>query len=186
LVHGRRSRRPDACPGRRKRGGRFLKGKIVKTADLMDAFQDELLSCEIQFKNYGGRTAFWGPCKTLRCRNDNVILRNTLEQRADGHVLVVDGGGSLHAALMGDIIAGLGHENNWSGIVIYGAVRDTLALGQIDFGVKALGSNPRKSEKKGAGSLDVEVSFGGLSVRPADWIYCDEDGIVVARRQLPI
>ena len=99
----------------------------MKTADLMDDFQDELQSCEIQFNNYGARKAFWGPCRTLRCHNDNVLLRNTLETVADGHVLVVDGGGSLSSALIGDIIAGIGMKNNWSGILIFGAVRDTIA-----------------------------------------------------------
>lgn len=152
----------------------------------MDHFQDELQSCEIQFVNYGGRTKFWGPCRTLRCRNDNVLLRNTLGEKAEGHVLVVDGGGSLASALMGDIIAGLGHQNGWSGIIIHGAVRDTTSLKKIDFGVKALGSNPRKSHKNGDGELDVVVSFGGISVKPGNWVYSDEDGIVVATRELSL
>jgi regulator of ribonuclease activity A len=158
----------------------------MKTADLMDHFQDELQSCEIQFVNYGGRTRFWGPCKTLKCRNDNVLLRKTLETKAHGHVLLVDGGGSLETALIGDIIAGLGHRNNWSGIIIYGAVRDTDALKKIDFGVKALGSNPRKSRKKGDGELDIAVSFGGIRAKPGNWVYSDEDGIVIATRELPL
>ncbi len=158
----------------------------MQTADLMDHFQDELQSCEIQFVNYGGRTKFWGPCRTLRCRNDNVLLRKTLEEKAEGHVLVVDGGGSLQSALMGDIIAGLGHQNGWSGIIIHGAVRDTATLKKIDLGVKALGSNPRKSRKTGDGELDVVVGFGGISVEPGNWIYSDEDGIVVATRELSL
>jgi regulator of ribonuclease activity A len=158
----------------------------MKTADLMDVFQEELQSCEIQFKNYGGRTAFWGPCKTLRCKNDNVLLRRMIEEPANGHVMVVDGYGSLGSALIGDTIAEIGRKNNWSGIVIYGAVRDTLALGKIDFGVKALGSNPRKSQKKGDGKINVNISFGGIDVKPGDWVYCDEDGVVVANRELPL
>jgi regulator of ribonuclease activity A len=158
----------------------------MQTADLMDHFQDELQSCEIQFVNYGGRTKFWGPCRTLRCRNDNVLLRRTLEEKTEGRVLVVDGGGSLQSALMGDIIAGLGHQNGWAGIIIHGAVRDTATLKKIDFGVKAMGSNPRKSRKKGDGELDVVVSFGGISVKPGNWVYSDEDGIVVATRELSL
>lgn len=85
-----------------------------------------------------------------------------LEEPAEGHVLIVDGGGSFSTALMGDIITGIGHQNNWAGIIIHGAVRDTLALQKIDFGVKALGSNPRKSQKNGDGFSDVIVSFGGI------------------------
>lgn len=158
----------------------------MKTADLMDAFQEELQSCEIQFRDYGGRTVFWGPCRTLQCRNDNVLLRQTLEEGADGHVLVVDGGGSLSSALIGDKIAGMAAKNNWSGIIINGAVRDTVALGQIYFGVKALGSNPRKSEKKGIGTRDAAIMIGNLKIKPGDWVYCDEDGILVAGRELPV
>jgi regulator of ribonuclease activity A len=158
----------------------------MKTADLMDYFQDELQSCEIQFRNYGGRKAFWGPCKTLQCLNDNVILRSMLEEAGNGAVLVVDGGGSYSAALIGDIIAGIGIQNNWAGIVINGVVRDTVALGELDFGVKALGSNPRKSRKNGEGRPNGVICLGAMTVKPGDWVYCDEDGIVVARRELPL
>lgn len=158
----------------------------MKTADLMDVFQDELQSCEIQFRNYGGRKAFWGPCKTLKCENDNVILKGMLQEKGCSAVLIVDGCGSLSTALMGDLIAEIGRKNNWSGIVINGAVRDTLALAKMDFGVKALGSNPRKSRKNGEGQSNVEISFGTITVKPGDWVYCDEDGIVVADRELPL
>ena len=158
----------------------------MKTADLMDEFQQELQSCEIQFRNYGGRTAFWGPCKTLKCENDNVILKKMLEEPGHGSVLVVDGGGSLSAALVGDIIAQIGRQNNWVGIVINGAVRDTVTLATINFGVKALGSNPRKSRKNGDGQSNVTISFGGVTVKPGDWVYCDADGMVVADRELAL
>ena len=158
----------------------------MKTADLMDDFQDELQSCVIQFRNYGGRKAFWGACKTLKCDNDNVLLRGMLEEPAQGHVLVVDGGGSLKTALMGDIIAGIAVNNNWSGVVIHGAVRDTVALGKLQLGVKALGSNPRKSQKNRAGQSNVEIGFGDITVKPGDWVYCDEDGVVVAERELSL
>ena len=158
----------------------------MKTADLIDEFQDELQSCEIQFRNYGGRANFWGPCRTVKCQNDNVLLKKILEEPADGHVLVVDGGGALSSALMGDIIAGIGNRNNWSGVIINGAVRDTVELSEIDFGVKALGSNPWKSEKKGSGSVDIELRIGNITVKPGHWVYCDADGIVVANRKLPI
>ncbi|WP_022664817.1 ribonuclease E activity regulator RraA [Desulfospira joergensenii] len=158
----------------------------MKTADLMDDFQDQLQSCEIQFRNFGGRRAFWGPCRTVQCHGDNVLLRKTIEEPAQGHVLVVDGNGSLFCALMGDMIAALGMKNNWSGVVINGAVRDTRDLGKMDFGIKALGSNPRKSQKKGRGKIDVPVNFGKITIAPGNWIYCDEDGVVVAEKELPV
>jgi regulator of ribonuclease activity A len=122
----------------------------------------------------------------LKCENDNVILKRMLQEKGGGAVLMVDGGGSLSAALMGDLIAEIGRKNHWAGIVIHGAVRDTLALAIIDFGVKALGSNPRKSRKNGEGQPNVEISFGTITVKPGDWVYCDEDGIVVANRELPL
>lgn len=158
----------------------------MKTADLMDVYQEELQSCEIQFRNYGGCKAFWGPCKTLKCKNDNVILKQMLETAGDGSVLIVDGGGSLRTALIGDTLAEIGRRNNWAGIIIHGAVRDTVALAELDFGVKAVGSNPRKSRKNGEGQANVSVRFGGITVKPGDWAYSDEDGIVIAGRELPL
>lgn len=158
----------------------------MKTADLMDVFQEELQSCEVQFRNLGGRKVFLGPCETLRCRNDNVLLKGILETQGAGRVLVVDGGGSLASALIGDVIAEIGRRKDWAGIVIYGAVRDTVAIAKLDFGVKALGSNPRRSEKKGRGQAGVEIEFGGVRIKPGDWIYCDEDGMVVANREIPL
>ncbi|MFZ7128122.1 MAG: ribonuclease E activity regulator RraA [Desulfobacterales bacterium] len=158
----------------------------MKTADLMDTFQEELQSCEIQFRNYGGRAAFFGPCRTVWCRNDNVLVRQALAMSGNGGVLVVDGAGSMETALLGDMMGELGRSNGWAGIVINGAVRDTTSLGALDFGVKALGSNPRKSRKEGVGEVDVPVYFGTVHFRPGQWVYCDEDGIVVAKRELPL
>jgi len=158
----------------------------VKTADLMDDFQDELQSCTLQFRNYGRIAAFFGPCRTVKCRNDNVLVKQVLTTPGNGGVLVIDGAGSLETALLGDLIAELGRSNGWSGVVINGAVRDTVTIGTMDFGVKALGSNPRKSQKEGAGEVDVPVEFGTVCFQPGNWVYCDEDGIVVANRQLPI
>jgi regulator of ribonuclease activity A len=99
-------------------------------------------------------------------------------------VLVVDGGGSLRSALVGDFIAGLCQKNGWAGLVLWGAVRDTVALGSLDIGIKALGSNPWRSGKNGTGQVDVPVSFGGVEFRPGNWLYSDEDGILVSSRRL--
>lgn len=158
----------------------------MKTADLIDKFDSELQSCETQFFNYGGRKAFYGPCRTVSCRNDNVLIRKILEEKADGDVLVIDGNGSMSTALLGDNIAGLAQTNNWAGIIINGAIRDTQAISNLDIGVKALGSNPRKSKKEGSGKVDVPVSFGGITVKSGDWVYSDEDGVVVSTRYLAL
>lgn len=156
----------------------------MKTADLIDDYQDELDSCEIQFQNLGGKMAFYGPCRTIRCERDNGLVKKTLNSPGDGAVLIVDGGGSLYSALMGDMIAAAAVKNGWAGVIIHGVIRDREAIGHLDLGVKALGSNPRKSSKAGEGEVDCSLSFGGANFSPKHWVYADEDGIVVAQRAL--
>jgi regulator of ribonuclease activity A len=154
------------------------------TADLIDDFEDELQSCETQFRQYGARSAFAGPITTVRCFRDNALVKTALGAAGKGRVLVVDGGGSLASALMGDLIATTAVAQGWVGVVINGAVRDVSTLRTLDLGVKALGSNPRKSAKSGVGEVGVPVRFGGVEFRPDAWLYSDADGIVVAERRL--
>ena len=154
------------------------------TVDLVDAHKDKLRSCPVQFRNFGGRMAFSGPVRTLVCHEDNALIKTILSDPGEGAILVVDGGGSVRTALMGDVIAGLGQTNGWAGAVINGAVRDVGALRQMDFGVKALGSNPMVSGKTGAGAADVPVVIGGVLIRPGMWAYCDEDGVVLSEHRL--
>lgn len=154
------------------------------TADLIDDFGAELQSCETQFRSYGTRDRFAGPIATVRCLRDNGLVKKLLNTPGEGRVLVVDGGGSLGSALMGDLIAAAAVRNGWAGVVINGAVRDVPTLRTLDLGVKALGSNPRKSAKDAAGEVDVPVEFGGVRFRPGDHLYSDEDGIVTAARAL--
>ncbi|WP_113702295.1 ribonuclease E activity regulator RraA [Nonomuraea lactucae] len=151
------------------------------TADLYDERGDELDSCDLQLRQYGGRRAFQGAIATVRCHQDNALVKGILSEPGAGRVLVVDGGGSLHTALMGDVIAGLAVGNGWSGVVVNGAVRDVAALAGLDLGVKALGSNPRKSAKEGAGERDVPVTFGGVTFLPGATLFSDDDGILVTR-----
>lgn len=154
------------------------------TADLYDDFGAELGSCSTQFRSYGARPRFWGRIETVRCLQDNVLLKQALETAGDARVLVVDGGGSLDTALMGDMIAGSAVVQGWAGVVINGCVRDVVALRGLDLGIKALGSNPRKSAKAGVGERDVPVEFGGVTFRPGAFLYSDEDGIVLSSRRL--
>ncbi len=158
--------------------------KGLLTADLYDDFGEKCGSCETQFRQYGGRRIFSGRIRTVKCLGDNLLVKQTLESHSDGEVLVVDGSAYLGTALIGDVIAGLGASNGWSGIVVYGAVRDTTALGTLEIGIKALGSNPKKSTKTGTGATDLPVSFGGTTFRPGDWLYSDEDGILVSSEKL--
>jgi regulator of ribonuclease activity A len=149
------------------------------TADLVDEIGPDVRSCDLQFGQYGGRSQFAGPITTVRCFQDNALLKSVLSEPGDGGVLVIDGAGSLHTALVGDVIAELARSNGWAGLVINGAVRDAAALRGIDIGIKALGTNPRKSTKTGEGERGVEVTLGGVTFVPGETAYCDEDGIVV-------
>lgn len=149
------------------------------TADLVDDIGAGVRSCDIQFRQFGARTQFAGPISTVRCFEDNALLKSVLSEPGDGGVLVIDGAGSLHTALVGDVIAELARSNGWAGLVVHGAVRDAAALRGIDIGIKALGTNPRKSSKTGAGERDVPVELGGVAFVPGDVAYCDDDGIVV-------
>jgi regulator of ribonuclease activity A len=153
------------------------------TADLVDDLGPEVRSCDTQFRQYGGRTMFAGLIHTVRCFEDNALLKSVLSEPGDGGVLVVDGGASMHCALVGDVIAGLGETNGWAGIILNGVVRDSAALRTIGIGIKALGTNPRKSTKTGAGERDVELEFGGIRFVPGEITYSDEDGIVVTPMQ---
>ena len=149
------------------------------TADLVDEIGPDVRSCDLQFGQYGGRAQFAGPIATVRCFQDNALLKSVLSEPGDGGVLVIDGDGSLHSALVGDLIAGLGVENGWAGLIINGAVRDVATLRTLELGIKALGTNPRKSTKTGDGQRDVAVEFGGVVFVPGDIAYSDDDGIVV-------
>ncbi|WP_029116161.1 ribonuclease E activity regulator RraA [Mycobacterium sp. URHB0044] len=149
------------------------------TADLVDDIGPDVRSCDLQFGQYGGRSQFAGPVSTVRCFQDNALLKSVLSEPGNGGVLVIDGAGSLHTALVGDVIAALGRDSGWAGLIINGAVRDAAVLRTLDIGIKALGTNPRKSTKTGEGDRDVAVTFGGVTFVPGEVVYCDEDGIVV-------
>jgi regulator of ribonuclease activity A len=149
------------------------------TADLVDDIGAEVRSCDLQLAQFGGRSMFAGPISTVRCFQDNALLKSVLSEPGDARVLVIDGDGSLHSALVGDLIAELGRGNGWAGLIINGAVRDASTLRTLDIGIKALGTNPRKSTKTGAGERDIAVTFGGVTFVPGEVAYSDDDGIVV-------
>jgi len=153
------------------------------TADLVDDIGPDVRSCDVQFRQFGGRTQFAGRITTVRCFQDNALLKSVLSQPGSGGVLVIDGAGSLHTALVGDVIAELARSNGWAGLVVHGAVRDAATLRGIDIGIKALGTNPRKSTKTGAGQRDIEITLGSVTFVPGDVAYSDDDGIVVVAAQ---
>ena len=152
---------------------------MTSTSDLLDLHGGAAAVCELELHRFGGRAAFEGPISTVRCFEDNVVLKQRLSEPGDGRVLVVDGGGSRRVALMGDVVAGLAVQHGWAGVVVNGCVRDSAALAGLDVGIAALGTNPRPSGKTGAGEVDVPVTFGGITFVPGALLACDPDGIVV-------
>ncbi len=154
------------------------------TPDLYDDFEDIATTCSTQFRDYGRLRQFSGPIRTVRCRNDNQLFRALMNEPGSGAVAVVDGDGSTEVALIGDIIAAKAAKNGWSGVVINGAVRDVGVLKDIDLGIKALGANPAKSIKRGEGTVDGIVEFGGVRFEPGHYIYCDENGVLVVPKPI--
>jgi regulator of ribonuclease activity A len=152
---------------------------FIPTADLYDEHGEALTSCDTQLRQFGARSRFQGEIVTVRCHEDNALLKKVVGEPGHGKVVVVDGDGSVHCALMGDVLAGVAASNGWEGVVIHGAVRDVVALAKLDIGIKAVGSNPRKSSKHGTGQHNVPVSFGGAVFTPGARLVSDEDGVVV-------
>jgi regulator of ribonuclease activity A len=155
---------------------------MTATADILDEHGERALVCPLPLRSFGGRAAFSGEVSTVRCFEDNVVLKRRLGEPGEGHVLVVDRGGSLRVALVGDMIGALARDSGWAGVVINGCVRDVTALGQLDVGIFALASTPRPSAKAGDGEVDVPVELGGVTFRPGDTLYADADGVVVLPR----
>jgi regulator of ribonuclease activity A len=133
---------------------------------------------------YGGRHAFAGPVSTVRCFEDNSRVKEAVESPGEGRVLVVDGGGSRRRALFGGNLGSAAVKNGWAGVIIYGCIRDSAELGLLNFGIRALGTMPLRSEKRGEGERDIPVRFAGATFRPGDYVYADEDGVIVAHRSL--
>ncbi len=156
----------------------------LNTADLCDAHADRLWIAEPIFRDFGARQAFHGLVTTLQVFEDNSLVRAALEEPGAGRVLVIDGGGSLRCALVGDQLAALAGRNGWTGIVVNGCVRDTAQLGALDIGIKALAAHPLRSRKRGQGERDGSVRFAGVSFRPGQYLYADDDGLIVAEQAL--
>lgn len=154
---------------------------MTATADLYDERGDALDSLALQLHDLGGRIAFDGPIRTVRCHRDNALVKQVLAGPGEGAVLVVDGGGSLESALVGDLIAASAADNGWAGIIVHGAIRDRAVIATLPIGVKALGSNPRKSAKDGVGEVDVPVVIAGVRFTPGRHVWADADGILVER-----
>lgn len=157
----------------------------IVTPDLCDDYPD-ILVVEPGFQNFGGVAAFGGEIVTVKCFEDNSVLKAQVATPGNGRVMVVDGGGSRRAALLGDMLAEQAASNGWAGLIINGCIRDVDVVREIRLGVQALATHPRKTEKRGVGDLNVPVSFGGVTFLPGQYVYADNNGIVVSRTPLAV
>lgn len=155
----------------------------ISTPDLTDA-SETARAIELQFANYGGVAKFAGRAVTIKCHEDNSLVKACVSEPGEGRVIVVDGGGSLRRALLGDMLAEKAAANGWSGLVINGAIRDVDEIGEIRLGVQALGTTPLKTEKLGMGQRDVVIAFGGVAISPGDYVYADNNGVIVSAEPL--
>jgi len=156
----------------------------IKTADLYDEFADRLSVAEPVFNDFGRRDGFSGSIATLKVFEDNTLVRAALETAGRQRVLVVDGGGSLRCALVGDQLARLAIENGWAGLIINGCIRDCREIDAMDIAIKALATHPAKSAKRGEGQEGVAVTFAGVRFEPGQFLYADSDGVLVSGEAL--
>ena len=155
-----------------------------KTADLCDDFSDHLQIVSPIFQSFGGNARFKGKIQTVKIFEDNVLVREALSEPVTDTVLIVDGGGSTRCALLGDMLAEMGYKNGWQGVIVYGCIRDSFDINQMPIGVRALQTHPLKSIKKGWGDRNIDVTFGGVTFRPGEYVYADEDGVIIAKQPL--
>lgn len=154
------------------------------TPDLCDAYPELVRVVDPMFNNYGGRSSFGGEIVTIKCFEDNSLVREQVAEPGAGKVLVVDAGGSLRRACLGDMLAEKAVANGWEGILMYGCIRDVDAIGALDLGVQALNTHPLKTDKKGIGELNLPVTFGGVTFNPGEYVYADNNGVIVSSEAL--
>jgi len=156
----------------------------ISTPDLCDEFAQQLKVLDSVFVNYGGVRSFYGEVVTIKCFEDNSLVKKLVGTSGEGRVIVMDGGGSLRRAILGDMLAEMAANNGWAGLVINGCIRDCVEISSTAVGVKALNTHPMKTEKRGLGDMNVAVSFAGQTIKPGDWLYSDDNGIVVSATEL--
>ena len=154
------------------------------TPDLCDQYPHLVRVLEPMMRNYGGRKQFSGAIVTVKCFEDNSCVKQLVATAGQGRVLVVDGGGSMRRACLGDMLDAEACRNGWSGIVIYGCIRDVDEIAATDIGVQALAVHPMKTEKKNIGEIDIPVTFGGITFTPGDYLYADNNGVLVTSEPL--
>ncbi len=156
----------------------------ISTPDIADEFPEDVQALALDLRNFGGIGQFSGEAVTIKCHEDNSLLKELVGTPGEGRVIVVDGGGSTRRALLGDMLAENAASNGWAGLVINGVIRDVDQVADTALGVQALGAIPLKTKKLGVGQQDIPVSFGGVTIHPGDHVYADNNGVLIARRKL--
>lgn len=158
----------------------------IVTADIYDVYHASLDVCDLQFRTFGLRRSFYGRCATVKTFEDHLPVLEALQKPGNGNVLVVDAGGSLRVGVMGDRVAEVGVRNGWAGAIIYGAIRDSVGIDQLDFGVRALGATARRTWLHGTGHHGVPLAFGGARFAPGAWVYADGDCVLISLNELDL
>jgi regulator of ribonuclease activity A len=156
---------------------------VISTPDLSDE-APEVSALELQFRNFGAIKQFGGQVVTIKCHEDNSLVKQCVDEAGLGRVIVVDGGGSQRRALLGDMLAEKAATNGWAGLIINGVIRDVDEIGRTNLGVQALGTCPIKTEKLGVGQRDIMIQMGGVDIAPGDYVYADNNGVIVSKRAL--
>ena len=157
---------------------------MLSTPDLCDAHEGKVRVLDPIFKSYGGVKSFYGQVVTIKCHEDNSVVKELVATEGQGRVIVMDGGGSLRRAILGDMLAEKAANNGWMGLIINGCIRDVDEIQATELGVKALNSHPMKTEKRGLGDLNVPVQMAGQIIHPDEWIYADNNGVIVSTEEL--
>ncbi len=158
----------------------------ISTPDLCDAYGRTVRVLEATLSNFGGHDSFFGEIVTIKCFEDNSLVKERAAKPGNGRVMVIEGGGSMRRALLGDLIGADAVKNGWAGFIINGCIRDVDEIGELPLGVKALGTHPVKTDKRGAGDLNVPVTFGGVTFEPGQWVYSDNNGVIVSDVELKL
>ena len=157
---------------------------MMSTPDISDKFPK--LPFLVGLNSYGAKSVFEGEVVTVVCPNDNSLAKELISQKGNGKILFIDGNASKAVALLGDNLAQQALDNNWSGIIVNGMVRDVEILRSIPLAIYARGSCPKKSNKNNAGNINVDVCIDGVDVKPTFWAYGDENGILISPAKLEL
>ncbi len=158
----------------------------ISTPDLCDANPDKVRVLDSIFRGFGGQASFSGRAVTIKCFEDNSLVKQLVDTQGDGRVIVMDGGGSLRRAILGDMLAEKAMKNGWAGFIINGCIRDCVEIAAMAIGVKALNTHPMKTEKRGLGDMNVPVTIAGQTIKPGDWVYADRNGVLISESELAL